>query len=299
MTDHHMTGSGPEGKNVPFHVRRYGKLKIDDVTIDCAVTESGLRGFLKMQAAQTIGIEGKGATPRFRHILGKIAPNSLISYEKTYPPVSVILPNGRKSEMVPYEWLIGAHEEIVDALMEGRLTKQQAHIGQHCYRIMKAYARVGLVALIDEATGYQYERAPDALQDLITRLICEQASDWKRRFHPDFYSALCKLFGFSYGNRHRGLPGIIGKITLDWVYSVILPPDILAELKARQTSEKLHQWLKADGLSLLEKQRDAVMMIARSSVDYRDFEARCSVAFYRPGQQTKMVFPAGAAEARP
>jgi len=80
-----------------------------------------------------------------------------------------------------------------------------------------------------------------------------------------------------------------------WVEVGILPDlaaDIVqAEIKTRKKSEKLYQWLEDGGLKLLEKQRDAVMMIARVSSDYRDFEARCSIAFYKHGQQIKLAFP--------
>ncbi len=148
-----------------------------------------------------------------------------------------------------------------------------------------------MVALIDEATGYQYHREPDALQDLLTKLIRETASDWERRFHPDYYQALCHLFGWRYG-RHRALPSVIGQITLRWVYEVILPPEIIAEAKSRCRSEKIHQWLKDGGIKLLEKQRDAVEMMARGSVDYKDFDTRCSLAFYKQNQQMGMLFPA-------
>jgi len=76
---------------------------------------------------------------------------------------------------------------------------------------------------------------------------------------------------------------------MDWIYEVIFPSEIIAEIKTRKRSEKLHQWLEDGGLKLLEKQRDAVMMIARVSSDYRDFEARCSIAFYKQGQQIKLA----------
>lgn len=190
------------------------------------------------------------------------------------------MPNGGIANCVSYEVLTDIVKAGTVAAFQGKLTKHQHHIGEQCIRLSNALVGVGLIALIDEATGYQYRREPDALQDLISRLIRETHSDWERRFHPDYYSALCRLFGFQYGNQHRALPSIIGKITMDCVYSIAFPAEIIQEIKARKKSEKLHQWLsEEDGLRVLERQRDAVMTIARSSVDYKDFQARCSQAF--------------------
>lgn len=57
-------------------------------------------------------------------------------------------------------------------------------------------ATTGEVALIDEATGYQHHRAPDALQELISKLLRQSCASWERRFHPDYYRAIYRLFGW-------------------------------------------------------------------------------------------------------
>ena len=63
---------------------------------------------------------------------------------------------------------------------------------------MRALATTGEVALIDEATGYQHHRAPDALQELISKLLRQSCASWERRFHPDYYRAIYRLFGWKY-----------------------------------------------------------------------------------------------------
>lgn len=53
----------------------------------------------------------------------------------------------------------------VQALYTGaHLTERQREIAIKCAVLTSGLARTGLDALIDEATGYQYERAEDALQ---------------------------------------------------------------------------------------------------------------------------------------
>ncbi len=271
----------------------YGMIEIaPGIKTECAVLQDGRRGFIQRQMVQAIGFTDKTRSVRFDRFCEKIGLNHLSSNNNSeWPVFEIDLPHGGVAMWTPYEVL----PEIVKAGMvafgQGKLTKQQEHIGMRCMQIGSALIGIGLVSLIDEATGYQYHREPDALQDLYSRIIREQCSDWERRFHPEYYRALCRLFGIPYGNQHRALPPIIGKITQDWVYEVAFPAEILLEIKSRKKTEKTHQWLKSDGIRVLEKQRDAVIAIARSSVDYRDFEARCSNAFARPGAQVKMMFP--------
>lgn len=271
----------------------HGPARIGDgIEVQCAVLDDGRRGYISRTLQEAIGFKDKNRSGRFAAFVAEIAPKPMKENGESEWPIEVVMPHGGIGHWTEAGILTDVASGVIGAALEGNLHASRRHLVAPCHTIMKALAKTGEVALIDEATGYQYHRAPDALQDLFTRLIRQTASDWERRFHPEYYRALCKLFGINYGNQHRVLPGVIGQITLNWIYEVIFPPEILAEVKRRKKSEKLHQWLTKDGgLALLEKQRDAVMMIARSSVDYPDFQARCSVAFYKPGQQTALVYP--------
>ena len=261
--------------------------------LECAVLENGERGFIQRQMVKTLGFTDKTRGGRFERFCEKIGINPLNNNGKSeWPVFEVDMPGGGTAAWVPASMLTDVVKAGMVAYGQGKLTKQQAHIGQRCVELGTALIGVGLTALIDEATGYQYAREPDALQDLFGKLIRETASDWERRFQPDYYNAVCKIFGFQYGNRHRALPSIVGQITLRYVYMAVFPKEILAEIKSRRKSERLHQWLTDDGgMKLLERQINDVTAIARTSVDYKDFEARCAQAFYKPGQQLSMIYP--------
>lgn len=292
---HNMSGDASE-INGRLRVTHHGVAKNGT---ECAVLSDGRRGYVMRSLQRAIGMTGQNRVMQFRSFVADFAPNALMYMGETGYATEVSMPHGGVAKWVEAGILTELASGVIEAALDGRLGKRRAHLIAPCRELLKALGKTGEAALIDEATGYQYHRAPDALQDLFSRLIRETASDWEIRFHPEYYAALCKLFNFSYEGRHKALPPVIGKITNDWVYMVVFPTEIVEELRARRDSKdaraKLHQFLTGQGgLPLLEKQRDAVMMIARSSVDYRDFEARCSVAFYRPGHQTKMVFPSGA-----
>lgn len=264
-------------------VRYYGTIHIGSIALECVVLADGKSGYVKRQFLEAIGVKGKNLSTRFHRFLAEIAPNALTLLEKSEYPV-VKMPSGGNAHFIPSGVLTEVVAGVMDAAIDGTLHAQRQHLVKPCQAIYRALARTGEEALIHEATGYQYHRAPDALQDLFARLIRNTAADWERSFHPDFYQAIYRLFGWQY-DPAKPKPHIVGKITLQWVYEPVFPPEILVAIKERQGSEKMHQWLTDEGgLKLMEKQRDAVMMIARSSADHQDFEARCSVAFFRRGQ---------------
>lgn len=292
MTEQNVGSNAGQIKIDRLRATHVGAVKIGNIEIGCAVLEGGRRGYVQRSLRQAVGLRWNIPVPTFLAFLGKIAPNALKFMNESGSGFEIVMPHGGTAKWVEAGVLTEIASGILDAALDGKLAKNQLHMIAPCRAIVKALARTGEVGLIDEATGYQYSRAPDALQDLFARLISQSASDWERRFHPEYYSALCKLIGQKYEGTHKPLPNVIGAITLKWVYEAIFPPEIIVEIRSRQNSEKLHQWLTREGgLPLLERQRDAVMMIARSSVDYKDFDARCSVAFYRPNQQLGMMFP--------
>lgn len=273
-------------------VAYYGEAHIGkSISFECAVLEDGRRGYVLKSLRTAIGMRKNIPVPAFERFCSEIAPNAMNILHKSGSRFEVIMPHGGLGVWVEAGVLTHLASGVIRSQIAGRLRANRQHLVEPCLAIQEALSEIGEVALIDEATGYQYRRAPDALQDLVSKLIKEKAADWERRFHPEFYMAICKMLGIPYGNKHRALPSIVGKITMDWIYEVIFPQEIIAEIKTRRKSEKLHQWLEDGGLNLLEKQRDAVMMVARVSTDYKDFDARCSVAFFKKNQQVKMTFP--------
>ena len=274
-------------------VTHYGPIIIGDINLEAVVLADGSRGYVLRQLAQSIGfLEKRPTRRRFGDFLAEIAPNALTLFEKSAPE-RVLMPSGGTASFTPVGILTEIVSGVIEAGCAGKLHHKQLHILPRCMAILKALAKTGEAALIDEATGYQHHRAPDALQDIFAKLLRQTASDWERRFHPDFYESVYRLFGWVY-DPAKPKPYIIGRITLEWVYEPVFPAEILIEIKERQGSEKMHQWLHEGGLTLLEKQRDAVMMIARSSVDYADFESRCRFAFFRRGQMP-ILYPREAA----
>ena len=76
---------------------------------------------------------------------------------------------------------------ILEARKEGALTGRQQHIAERCEIIVRGFARVGIIALIDEATGYQADRARDALAKILEAFVTKELRRWVKTFPADFY----------------------------------------------------------------------------------------------------------------
>lgn len=260
-------------------VTHYGVARFGEMGCEAVVLDDGSRGYLRRQMAQLIGLHSKNPSNRFAQICADFAPKSLSLLEKSESPI--LMPHGGNGQFFPAGVVPDIASGVIAAALEGRLHKSRLGMVAPCLKIIHALAVTGEVALIDEATGYQYHRAPDALQELIGKLLRQSGSSWERRFQPDYYRAIYRLFGWRYQGHVQNPPHVLGQITLRWVYAQVLPPELLDEIRNRKgLSEKHHQWwLSERGLERLTQQIHSVTAIARCSANYRDFDHRCEAAF--------------------
>lgn len=255
-----------------------GVVHFGDLDCEAVVLTTGERGYVRKQVAKLLGVHENNTGHRFRQILADFSPKSLSELDKFESPIS--LPSGRRAQFFPAGVITQIASGVIDAALDHTLHSARRKLVPNCMKIMRALATTGEVALIDEATGYQHHRAPDALQELISKLLRQSCASWERRFHPDYYRAIYRLFGWKYQGHDQNPPHVVGQITLRWVYGPVLPEDLLGEIRNRKgISQKHHQWLSDQGLAHLESQIHAVTAIARSSMSYPDFKRRCEAAF--------------------
>ncbi|MDH5528302.1 MAG: P63C domain-containing protein [Nitrospirota bacterium] len=269
-------------------VSHYGIVRFGDLECEAVVLLDGERGYVQRQLAAALGMHRNNPSNRFRQILAELAPNALIEWEKKESPI--LLPGGQKARFFPVGIVTQIASGVVNAAIDGTLHGARRVMVPRCMQILNALATTGEVALIDEATGYQYHRAPDALQALIGKLLRQDAASWERRFQPDYYGALFRLFGWRYQGHVQNPPRVIGQITLRWVYTPVLPAELIDEIRQRkEISDKHHQWLTEVGLTHLEQQIHSVTAIARCSANYRDFDRRCAAAFEGSALQLGLI----------
>jgi hypothetical protein len=113
------------------------------------------------------------------------------------------------------------------------LGKRQKAVIMECDIIIRSLAKVCIIALVDEATGYQYEREKDELQKILKFYISAELLAWQKTFPDVFYKELFRLNGWDYTvNGIKKRPGVIGTWTNALVYKQ-LPKGVLDELKSK------------------------------------------------------------------
>lgn len=166
--------------------------------------------------------------------------------------------------------------EICDAILSARAagdtTDRQKPIVERAEQLIRAFARVGIIALVDEATGYQAYRARDDLQKILSAYIAPELLPWAKRFPDAFYEQLHRVWGWPYQPGNSSRNAYIGKLTNELIYEQ-LPPGVLAELKKKAPKSlsgnrkaNLHQGLTDDvGHPGLQSQISATTTLLRAT----------------------------------
>jgi hypothetical protein len=202
---------------------------------------------------------------------------------------------GGKAYGYPAELLPKVCAVFDDADAAGALTAGQKHIGRKARMLLRGFAQVGIVALVDEATGYQEDREKDELHRLLALYLSEERLQWAKRFPDEFYKQLYRLKSWPWPNGGKRTP-LVGKITNELVYEK-LPSGVNEELRTRNpTLEstgrrrwKHHQFLSEDiGQPDLRDHLLQVIAIMRASRAWTDFIRSFSRAF--PASQGVLDF---------
>jgi hypothetical protein len=156
---------------------------------------------------------------------------------------------------------------------EGQLQDQQLGKAQKAELLMRALAETGIVALVDEATGYEKVRPQNALQEYLKHIIREQLAAWVQRFPEEFFINIYKLKGWVWPGMKKNRYSVVGHYINNLVYKR-LGPGVLEELarksprnEAGHRSNRLHQWLTDDvGDPMLAQHLHALIMLQRVAI---------------------------------
>ena len=266
-----------------------GELNLNGLKISCYVLQDGRRILSTSGMQKALAIvndEKERSSGRLAEILSSKHVSSCISNENLSAKISPILCYRGAQRIAGYE--ASVLPEICEIMLKVRDyavtnnielgSRQKAVIAQSDI-IIRALARVGIIALVDEATGYQYDREKDELQKILKAYISEELLPWQKRFPEVFYKELFRLNGWDFTvNGIKKRPGIIGKWTNMFIYEE-LPNGVLDELKKKtpksesgNRTSRYHQLLTLDiGEPNLEKQINKVITLFQVSDNMKQF----------------------------
>nr|WP_314424298.1 P63C domain-containing protein [uncultured Erwinia sp.] len=139
--------------------------------------------------------------------------------------------------------------------------------------LVRSLAKVGIIALVDEATGYQELRPRDALQAFLNKVISKELAAWAKKFPDEFYENIYKLRGWPWAGMSKNRFSVVAYYTRDLVYER-LGDSILEELETKSPRDekgnrknKLHQWLTDDvGNPMLAQHLHSIIMMQRLAI---------------------------------
>ena len=203
-------------------------------------------------------------------------------------PIRFVRPGRGGKTAIGYEatLLVDICNMVLQARKEGQLPEKDMALADRCEILMMGFATVGIIALVDEATGYQEERARDALHQILEAYIAKELLPWAKRFPDEFYKEIFRLWEWQYNPDSVKRTPFVGKLTENIVYKR-LPPGVLEELKRLnpknekgRRKHKHHQILTENiGNPHLEKHIVAVVALMRASKDWKMFEELLQRAF--------------------
>jgi hypothetical protein len=155
----------------------------------------------------------------------------------------------------------------------GVLQKQQLPKAQQAEILARALMQTGIVALVDEATGYQTVRPQNALQAFLEKIIAKELAAWAKKFPDEFYENIYKLKSWPWPGMKKNRYSVVAYYTRDLVYER-LAPGLLKELESKSPKNetgnrknKLHQWLTDDiGDPLLAQHIHSLIMFQRLAI---------------------------------
>lgn len=276
------------GRGLPIATHD-GEIVIGNTSIACAVLETTKRVLTQETFLEAIGRakKAKAGTGSARFDVVDTLPPFLAAdnlkpfisdaLRESTTPVVYRTTRGQRAFGFDAALLPQVCEVYLKARDAGELLPSQKHIVKACDILMRGLARVGIIALVDEATGYQADRDRDALVKILEAFVAKELRAWVRTFPPDFYKELFRLRGLQYPAA-RNPPQYIGKLTNNIVYER-LAPGVLVELRSKNPADdrgarraRHHQWLTgAIGHPKLLQHLSAVIALMKASSNYDEF----------------------------
>lgn len=288
-----------------------GSVPIGNMSIACAVLDDGTRVLSQGEFLEALGRHRKanvrkgGTEERVPPILQGKAINPFISNEilEKSRPIKFRTPAGAWASGYRADLLPEVCEVYLRARDAGVLPKNQEHVAKQAEILIRGLAHVGIIALVDEATGYQDARARDALAKILEAFVTKELRKWVRTFPAEYYKELFRLQGWQFPTLPKDQnkrPVRAGQITNDIVYERLAPgvKEELHRLTPRddkgRLKRKLFQHLTEDvGSPRLREHLASVVALMKASDDWNQFMRSLNRALPKWSENLSFRFDGG------
>jgi len=271
--------------DLPYSLLR-GTLPIGNVAIECHVLSDYRRVITQREVVRvlTSSAQGRQAGNLDRYVeANPLTPASYLE-GKVIPfrlPGTQFTANGYEATL-----LIEICEMYLEARDQELLRTNQKQLARTAEIVVRACAKVGIIALVDEVTGFQQYRNRQDLQLKLQAFIADEMQDWARMFPDEFWLELARLEGIRYSPRSRPLRW--GKYVMAFVYDAI-DGDVGRELRRINPDphyrQNHHQWLRKYGRDRVNNQLQRVITIMKLCTNMDDFHRKFDYVFKKAALQ--------------
>lgn len=259
----------------------HGHLEIGDGKYLVYVLDNGKRVISQREVVRALTKQSKGNLNRYLDtgnlkpfISSRMLADQTIQFTIPTNPVTAI---GYEAPLLI---------DICDAYLRARdiamLSPVQLPLARQAEIITRACAKVGIIALIDEATGYGAFKRKQEYQLKLQAFIADEMQEWARMFPEEFWYELARLESVHYSPRSRPLRW--GKYVMMFVYDAV-DSDVGRELRKKNPDPHFlknhHQWLKKFGRERVHDQITKVVTIMKLCNDMDAFRRKFAKLFNR------------------
>lgn len=277
-----------------------GDLELGESKINCAVLDDDkkTRVLSQTEMVKALG-RGQGGSKRGDVKLPRfISAKNINPYlsedliEAILNPIIYKTTQGNIAHGIPATFLPEICEVWLRAKDDGVLKNSQLPTAERAYQLIRGLAAVGIIALVDEATGYQDARVKNALSRILKEFLLEEKKPYIGMFPIEFYKQIYRLRKWKWTEANtQKRPGVIGKYTNDLIYER-LAPGILNELQKKNPSvngrrkHKHFQFLTNEvGDPALRRHFDGILALQRASTSWESFKRLVNKAYPKFGDQ--------------
>jgi hypothetical protein len=261
-----------------------GILKLGQNELPCFVLSNKKRVIIMRELVNLLTGNRKGGLERYTSARGvrEFMPEKYVDHP--HKEAAVVF---RVNNKLAYGYEATDIIQICDAYLKAREAKtllpSQEQLAMQSEIFIRACAKVGIEALIDEATGYQAVRDANELQIKLAAYISKDLNEWTKTFPSEFFANLYRLEGRLAPIPPKAYPKRFGRYVMNFVYDT-LDPDVAEWLRKNHPNPKgrdhHHQMLTQDfGQPKLRQHIMEVVGIMKASASMETFKENLARAF--------------------
>jgi len=297
---------GLTAKNKIPKATHHGELVIDNIKISCVVLEDGRRLISIRNIASALGRKGGGAywQRKKSDSSGALLPEYIalpnlepfISLETRKKLLETIVYTdvfGRKRSAQSPDLLALICDIWLKARDNGALaTQAQEKSAKKAEEIIRSLAKVGIIVLIDEATGFINEKHQFEYRELFKEFIREEAGQYEKQFPDPLYDVFYKIYNLSKPLKKNHRPLFFARVTRKYVYKPLAGSDgalldilndktpiITTNSGSKRRKHKLYQFLEKVGIDSLQAHIWQLIGIGRAAKNKREFDTLFGLVF--------------------